>query len=216
MGKLIDLTGQRIGRWVVLGEATDKIDHRETWLCSCDCGTVRNVLAKSLKSGRSKSCGCIAKEKATHRMTQKHLSEGADGRAKTRLYSIWIDMKRRCYDSRVLNYEKYGGRGITICKEWNESFDVFRAWALSHGYASGLSIDRIDNNTGYSPENCRWTTAKVQNNNRRNNHRIVFNGADHTLSEWEELTGISRATIQKRLTKYGWSVEKTLTTPPEH
>ena len=75
MGKLIDLTGQRFGRWVVLGEATDKIDHRETWLCSCDCGTVRNVLAKSLKSGRSKSCGCIAKEKATHRMTQKHLSK---------------------------------------------------------------------------------------------------------------------------------------------
>ena len=216
MGKFIDLTGQSFGRWTVLCMAPNRIGGRESWLCQCDCGTVRIVLGKSLKSGRSKSCGCIAREKTSLRMIEKHRKDGCDGRARTRLYSIWVDMKRRCEDSRHSTYANYGARGIKVCSDWTKSFDSFRQWALENGYSQQLSIDRINNDGDYTPDNCRWATAVIQGNNKRNNHLVTAFGETHTLTEWEHISGIGRSTILSRINKHGWPVERALTEPVKH
>lgn len=110
-------------------------------------------------------------------------------------------------------YKHYGGRGITVCEEWANSYDNFKEWAMSSGYAENLTIDRINNNAGYSPKNCRWVTMKKQQNNRRSNRIIEYNGKSKTLSEWADYTGISLSALKQRLNKLNWSIEKALTTP---
>lgn len=122
-------------------------------------------------------------------------------------------MKSRCNSPTNPKYESYGKRGIKVCDEWNEDFFVFKAWALKNGYEEGLSIDRIDNNKGYSPDNCRWTTRIVQQNNMRSNVYLEFRGERHTISEWGRITGIPNDTISRRLHR-GWSTEQILTTEP--
>lgn len=122
-------------------------------------------------------------------------------------------MKRRCYDKNLYAYKNYGARGITVCDEWVESFETFRDWANANGYKQGLTIDRIDNNKGYSPDNCRWTTIKVQCNNRRTNHILTLNKESHTISEWSEIVGIPRSVLLGRI-KNGWPVERALTERP--
>lgn len=121
-------------------------------------------------------------------------------------------MKYRCNNPNCLAYKNYGGRGIRVCDEWNNSFLSFSEWAGTAGYKEGLSLDRIDVNGDYSPDNCRWATVKTQTNNQRNNHLLEFNGEIHTVSEWSEITGISRSTICCRL-KCGWSIDDTLKKP---
>lgn len=130
---------------------------------------------------------------------------------KERLYDLWCHMKQRCQNPTDKRYSLYGGRGITICEEWSD-YSIFRKWALSNGYANDLTLDRIDNNGNYEPSNCRWTTQKVQSNNRRTNRIITHNGVSHTLSEWSDITGIKWCTIRRRI-EVGWSVEQALTTP---
>lgn len=135
-----------------------------------------------------------------------------------RLNSIYYDMKRRCYDSSNIDFKFYGARGITVCKEWldSEMFDkrsskgwlAFKEWALSNGYKEGLSIDRIDVNKGYSPENCRWITMKEQNNNRRNNHLITYKGKTQTMKQWSEELNIPYFCLSKRLSKLHLSIEE--------
>ena len=120
-------------------------------------------------------------------------------------------MKARCYYKTTAPYANYGGRGITVCDEWRESFTAFRDWAFGNGYVEGLSLDRIDPNGNYEPSNCRWVTLKDQGNNRRNNRRIEYNGETHTISEWGEIVGIARHVLYHRLDR-GWSVQKALTT----
>jgi len=137
----------------------------------------------------------------------------------SKLYSVWCNMRKRCLSPSSKNYEQYGGRGITICEEWSD-YNIFREWALSNGYvlsaASGLcTLDRIDNEKGYSPENCRWTTHKNQQRNKRNNNRISFRGETHCLTEWAEITGISRNTLNSRY-RGGWPPETMLTAKPTH
>lgn len=119
-------------------------------------------------------------------------------------------MLGRCRDK---NNKDYGGRGITVCDEWESSFPSFREWALSSGYKHGLTIDRIDNNKGYSPDNCRWVGAKEQALNRRSNRIATFNGETHTFYEWDEILGFTRGTISQRVTSRGWSIERALTEP---
>ncbi len=131
---------------------------------------------------------------------------------KERLYTIWLRMRQRCNSPSDKGYPYYGGRGISVCEEWNTDYSSFRKWALAEGYTDSLTLDRIDNNCGYSPENCRWVDKKTQANNRRTNRIIEWNGEQHTLSEWAGITGIGWSTIRVRLEK-GWSVEKALTTP---
>ena len=130
----------------------------------------------------------------------------------TRLYKIWKHMKKRRNNPNDIGYHKYGGRGIKVCPEWNSNFVPFRDWALANGYSDELTIDRIDNDKGYSPENCRWTTPKAQANNRRSSRYIEFNGERRTISEWADVTGIPQNVINGRI-YHGWSIERALTQP---
>ena len=137
-------------------------------------------------------------------MGYKHGGKG------TRLYRIWKAMRSRCNNPNTLAYPRYGGRGIGVCKEWDD-FSKFRAWAIANGYSDDLSIDRVDNDGGYSPDNCRWATRKEQNTNQRSNRMIEFHGERKTLTEWAALMGLSFTCVDDRLRR-GWSVEKALTT----
>lgn len=132
------------------------------------------------------------------------------GLTNTRLYSIFGHMKQRCYDKNSARYHCYGGRGITICEEWRNDFQTFYDWAMSHGYADNLTIDRIDVNGNYEPSNCRFVTIKEQENNRSNNRLITYNGMTKTLSQWASISGLSYGTFYHRI-KRGWSFEDCLT-----
>lgn len=132
------------------------------------------------------------------------------GKRGTKIYNIWRGMRDRTRHESHRQYKDYGGRGITVCEEWDD-FMTFYNWAISNGYKDGLSIDRIDNNKGYCPDNCKFSTRIEQGNNKRNNHILTMNGEEHTLAEWSRITGLDRGAIYSRLEK-GWSVEKALTT----
>lgn len=134
------------------------------------------------------------------------------GHTRVLLSAIYHNMLARCYKPICQNFHNYGARGITVCEEWKNSKDTFIEWAVNNGYEKGLSLDRIDNDKGYSPENCRWTTSIIQNNNRRTNHRITINGETHTISEWARITGIWKTTIRERVKK-GWKEEDLLLKP---
>ena len=206
MAKLIDLTGQRFGRLVVLERVTHAKGERVRWWCKCDCGRVTIALSETLRNGDSKSCGCLQKE-IVSRCNTKHK------KCDEKLYGIWNDIKQRTGNKNNPRYADYGARGITVCAEWQENFLAFRAWALTHGYQEGLSIDRIDNDKGYSPDNCRWATDIQQANNKRNNHVVTYQGKSFTLAEWAKELNISYTALKQRINKLGWSIEQALTTP---
>lgn len=204
MGKFIDLTGQRFGRWTVLCLAEPNKWRTTRWLCQCDCGKLKVVVGTSLRRGKSQSCGCLHNEFVKQLFT-------THGSRHSRLYSIFRNMKDRCYNRMNRVYCHYGGRGITICEEWLKDFSRFKNWALQSGYNDKLTIDRIDVNGPYSPENCRWVTMKVQQNNKRNGRTITFQGETHTVSEWADITGIPYYTLHSRIAKLNWPVERALT-----
>lgn len=135
------------------------------------------------------------------------------GLSKTRLYSIWCDMKKRCYNTKSRRYECYGGKGIKVCDEWLHDFSAFYEWSMANGYAENLSIDRINVNGNYEPSNCRWATIKQQQRNTTRNHFVTVNGETKTIAEWSEITGISEDVIKDRLNKLHWSEEDAVTIP---
>lgn len=205
MSKPIDLTGERFGRLTAIERAESR-NGKSMWLCKCDCGKEKIIQAMNLTHGDTKSCGCLQKE------TIRQISS-THNKSKTKLYRVYLHMKARCNNQSDKSYVDYGGRGISVCKEWSESYEEFMKWSYENGYKDGLQIDRIDNNGNYCPENCRWTNRVAQANNRRNNNFIYFNGENKTLSEWERETGIDQSTIWARIYKLNWSIEKALTTP---
>ena len=134
------------------------------------------------------------------------------GHSNDRIYHIWCDMKRRCKNPKNKRYNRYGGRGICVCEEW-ENFENFYDWAIQNGFEKNLTLDRIDVNGNYEPENCRWISRKEQMRNTRSNHLLTYNGDTKTMAEWAEIAGIPYSTLKQRINKYNYSVEKALTKP---
>ena len=200
-----DLSGKRFGRLIAIERVEDYVlpcgQKHTQWLCKCDCGRYKKITALSLKSGHCSSCGCYGLEKRT-----KH------GQYKSRLYRIYINMKKRCYDKNNKRYNDYGGRGITICEEWKNNFLSFYSLANESGYNDSLTIDRIDNNLSYSQLNCRWATTKEQSNNKRTSKKIKYNGKEQTVALWSEELHIDKSTLYHRLRR-GWTVERAFETP---
>lgn len=197
-GNVKDLTGKKFGRLKVLYKLHNYHKQKTYYLCVCDCGSLTEVRGTSLSRGDSKSCGCLAKENKT-----KH------NKTNTRLYKIWLGMKRRCDYIKHKRYKDYGGRGIVVCDEWKDDFMKFHDWAISNGYNDNLTIDRIDVNGNYEPNNCRWITNKQQARNRRSNRNCTINGVTRCLMEWCEIYKLNYWTVVERLNR-DWSIEKAL------
>ena len=195
----LDLTGQRYGRLVILHEV-EKKGKKRRWLCKCDCGKETIVFQNDLRLNKTISCGCYHKEVISNLM-YKHGGK----KQRERLYTIWNNMKDRCRNANNRDYQWYGGNGICICKEW-EDYDAFREWAKDHGYQENLTIDRIDSEKEYSPDNCRWVTA-TENSKRvkhpKSSRLICVNGENNTESAWAKLIGVSQAAISGWVCKYG-------------
>lgn len=204
--KVIDLTGQRFGRLMVIRRDGTSGDGQKTYLCRCDCGTEKVIKSGNLRSGRTKSCGCLGRERTARRNTESAKHGGCG----SRLYGIWYDMRQRCSYEKSINWHLYGGRGIRVCDEWQESFEPFRDWALSHDYEDGLQLNRIDNDGNYCPENCKWSTRIEQGNNRRTCVYVTIGGVTKSVSEWCRETGVNRMVAYSRIRR-GWEPEQAVT-----
>lgn len=202
----------RFGRLTVVEKAESHISKsglkKGQWICKCDCGNTVKVITNNLTNGNSKSCGCLNLENIINRNT-------THGERHTRLYGVWTNIKSRCYSESNSRYKNYGGRGISMCDEWKSSFENFSKWAYANGYDESAkfgecTIDRIDVNGNYCPENCRFVNAKSQSNNRTNTYYLTIDGETHSLSEWSDITGIKYHTIFTRINKLHWNPKKAL------
>lgn len=165
--RLIDLSGQKFHRLTVISRHPENnAQNKPLWVCICDCGTQTIVSGSDLKQGNTKSCGCLDRESAKERFT-------THGKSKTRLYRIWLGMRERCYNPNNKRFKDYGGRGIFVCDEWRNDFMSFHDWAYQNGYDDTApfgqcTIDRANNDDGYTPYNCVWSTLRQQAHNKRN------------------------------------------------
>lgn len=201
MGKFIDLIGQKFGRLIVIQRAGNDKWGNSRWLCKCDCKGGKEIIISgfNLRGGHTKSCGCLKKEKAT-----KH------GHYNDEIYRSWHGMIQRCINPNNRAYYNYGGRGITVCKEWLYSFLNFKR--DNPGWKSGLTLERTDNEKGYYKENCKWVTPKEQARNRRDNLYVEYNGEKRLLVELCEEHNMPYGLVYERIYRYNWSIEKALTT----
>ena len=202
----IDLTGRRFGRLVVIEEAGRDKFKRTMWKCRCDCGKEKIVPYAQLARGETRSCGCLARDVLVERSTVHGDSTRENP---SRLYRIYSNIHTRCYTKTDPHYERWGGRGIKMCNEWKDDYLAFKEWALSSGYKDDLTIERIDNDGDYCPENCKWITHKEQARNKRNNHFLTYKGERKCLGEWCEIYNIPRSTLWNRVAN-GWTPEECL------
>lgn len=198
-GKIIDLTGEKYGKLTVLKMVERNSSNKVQWLCQCECGNLKKVTAGHLRSGHTKSCGCYNLESSI----SANITHGGKG---TRLYNIWCDMRKRCNNPSVKHYSRYGGRGISVCPEWMNDFNSFRDWSMKNGYSDNLTLDRIDNDGNYCPDNCRWATRSTQNNNTSRCHVITVNGISKNIAQWSAYLGIKRFRIDSAY-KHGKDLE---------
>ncbi len=202
--KPANITGIKFGRLTAIN-----ISHRKKgkiyWNTRCECGNTKIVAYGNLQSGEVRSCGCLRRETAA-------LSSRKHGMYGTRLYECWNSMHKRCRGTSGKEHNRnYHGRGIRVCSEWSD-FKIFMAWAVENGYSDKLTIDREENDKGYSPDNCRWITIKEQQSNRRTNHLLTFNGETKTCSQWAEQYNMKLSCLYERLRR-GWNTEKAITKP---
>lgn len=199
--KLIDLTGKRFGKLIVLGRNNNY--KRVYWDCLCDCGTKKVVLGGHLKSGKTMSCGCVSKERIA-------LLNKTHGDSRSRLYSIWSGIKTRCLDKNSSCYHRYGGRGISICSDWAKNYESFKLWSINNGYNDNLTIDRINNNGDYEPLNCRWTSMREQANNTCNTIKISYMGNIYSAKQLAALLKINYKKFIYGFHKFDRDLEKAI------
>jgi hypothetical protein len=204
MGKEIKVNnGDKYGSLTIIKEIDPVIYSNKKFrrfLCKCECGNIKPFLLNHLRTGNSKSCGCLS-GRITHNLSTS-----------SRFYETWRSMKQRCYYKKHRNYKYYGARGIKVCKEWL-SFKNFHEWAEKNCSHEGLTLDRIDVNDNYCPKNCKWSTRIEQSRNTRRNVFISYNGVSKCISEWAKELNINPTTLWYRIVKYKWSIEKALNTP---
>jgi len=199
--------GDKFNRLTIIGEPfytyINNIKYKY-WLvvCECNCGNITVKQVNDITNNRrTNSCGCLTIEASITHGVSNHP-----------LYTVWINMKNRCYDPKSEKYPSYGKRGIRMCEEWIQDPRIFIKWAEQNGYEKGLEIDRINNDGNYTPLNCRFVTGKENCNNKSNNHRITYKNETHSMTEWGRILSISRCAIKNRI-KYGWSTEEIFETP---
>lgn len=203
MSKFIDISGEKFHMLTVVERVQNTDRGMPMFRCICDCGNETIVRGSNLKSGAVKSCGCLKRisHSTTHNMS------------KSKIYRIWAGMKNRCYNKNAKPYKRYGGRGVLVCDEWLDSFENFYGWAIASGYEEGLTIERIDNNGNYAPNNCKWIPLGRQASNRSRNKSIKYKGEVHNLAEWCRKLGISYSLVHNRINKLGWTFEQAVETP---
>lgn len=189
----------RFGR-LVITQVGRLVGRNRYFFCHCDCGNEKEIAGASLLRGATKSCGCLNSEMSSARKKTHGLSD-------SREYTIWCGMRQRCEDPNVSAYKNYGGRGIEVCERWLE----FPNFIADMGESEGRTIERRDNEKGYSPENCYWASEKQQANNRRSNRVFSYAGKSLNIQQWSEKTGISYFTLRARLVIHGWPVKRALT-----
>lgn len=203
-------SGEKYGRLTVLHRSERKTESGvRYYVCRCECGNIKESTISHLTSGDTRSCGCLQDESRRNTITH-----GCDRKNKpTRLYVVWAGMNARCKDKCNL---LYGGRNISVCEEWKNDFSAFMNWATLNSYGKSLTIDRIDNDKGYSPENCRWATPKEQSRNKRNSRILSYKGVSQTVADWadevEESGAMQGKTFKSRIDR-GWNVEDAIEIP---
>ena len=199
-----DETGNRYSRLLVIRKA-NVTEHGQKWWCRCECGNECAVLGSNLRYGNTQSCGCLQRERVANAKTTHGHSSNPE-------FNRWVKMLARCLNPGSPEFPYYGGRGIAVCERWQGPDGFTNFFADMGPCPSGLTLDRIDNDGPYSPENCRWATATEQQNNKRSNRRVTFKGETHTVAEWAKKLDMKSGTLSCRL-RVGWSVEEALSTP---
>lgn len=192
---IIDLAGQRFGRLTCLNFFGRTTHGKTLWLCRCDCGNRKPVTSNTLRRGTATSCGCYRKERAAAATIAAHTTHGREPRE---LYERWHSMLDRCNNKNHKSFARYGGRGIRVCDEWRKDFAAFRSWALDSGFSPELTLERRENNAGYSPSNCTWATSKQQARNRKSTLLITINGATKCVAQFAEEYGVLPSTLARR------------------
>ena len=197
-----NITGQKFGRLTALYRLHNNHKKGTYWLCVCECGNLKEVRLNSLTCGYIKSCGCLNSELSKNRAT-------THSKRNTRLYNVYCAMKQRCYNKNNKAYKNYGERDIKVCDEWLNDFMAFYNWSMENGYKDTLTIDRINVNGNYEPNNCRWVDMKTQQNNRSNNILLTYKGKTKTISQWADIIKVPRERLINRYYR-DWSIEDIL------